>query len=153
MDEDFTKAKNIVFRLLNIRLRSEKEVQCKLKHKRFSDDICAQTIAYFKHIGLIDDQSFARKWIMYRLARPFGASRIKLELKDKGINPDTIEKELIQALAEFPQDDIAIQLAQKKALKYQGVDPLKKKQRIYGFLARRGFKVETILKALKKIWP
>ncbi len=46
-------AKGAVFRLLKIRLRSEKEIRDKLAQKGFSKQLLDQVVVYFKDIDLI----------------------------------------------------------------------------------------------------
>jgi len=87
-------------------LRSEQEIYNKLKQKRFSHDHIKRTVQYFKEIGLINDRQFAQKWILSRLAKPFGKDRIRFELKEKGIDTAIIEEELGQALHDYPEFDV-----------------------------------------------
>src|SRR3990167_4198604 len=96
-EESFRKAQTIVFRLLKFRLRSEKELQEKLKAKKFPASIIQQTIRYFKDLRLIDDHKFAREWASSRLKKPFGLNRIRLELTKMGISTAIAEEILKEA--------------------------------------------------------
>ena len=144
-------AKNYIFRLLKIRLYSEKEILEKLKKRKFAEDVTRQTIRYFKQLGLIDDRQFAQKWISARLAKPTGPQRIQLELKQKGIDPEILREELTQATKNYSEKEMAEQLAKKRALLYRDLEEMKKKQRIYRYLAYRGFNLEVIQQVLKEI--
>jgi len=44
-----------------------------------------------------------------------------------------------------------LELARRRAGRYQGVEPNKVKKRVFDFLARRGFSLDVITKAIKKI--
>jgi len=146
--ESLRKARDTVFRLLKIRYRSEKEIREKLKRKNFSAPIIEQTIQYFKDLELINDRQFAQKWISSRLGKPFGLNRIRFELKDKGIDADILQQELKEATRNYPETEIATALAKRQAAKYENIAKIKVKQRLYGYLARRGFSSTAINKAL-----
>ena len=150
-DQSLQKAKQIVLRLLNIRLRSEKEIQDKLATKRYAKQDIKQTLHYFKKLGLIDDRQFAKEWISSRLSKPLGSSRIRLELKAKGIDNEISQDELMQAFKDYPEFKIVDKLAQHRALQYTGIDSEKIKQRVYGYLTRRGFTTAAIDKAVEKL--
>ena len=146
------KAKNTVFRLLNFRERSEKEIRDKLKTKSISSKTTDQCIKYFKELSLVDDRQFAQKWINYRLSKPFGINRIRLELKQKGISPEILEETLTQAQENFNEFDIVLELSQRRLEKYKNIDTNKAKQRLYGYLSRRGFSTSSIKKTLIELF-
>ena len=88
---------------------------------------------------------------MSRALRPFGINRIRFELRDKGIAEDIIVEELEAFKATFPEEDVVLSLARRRKELMKEKDPMKAKQRIYGFLLRKGFNASAVLKALKKI--
>ena len=150
--EQISKAKTAVFRFLKIRLRSEQEIAEKLKIKKFDKNIIKETIRYFKDIELINDRVFAKAWIRSRLNKPFGFGRIKNELKTKGVAEDILQEEFENIKSDdYQESEIVLKAAQRRASVYKNVDPLKLKQRLLGYLTRRGFSSESIYKALKKI--
>lgn len=149
--DDLKKAKDAVFRLLKIRLRSEKEIEDKLTRKNFPAKVIEETIRYFKNLTLIDDRPFAQNWIASRLKKPFGVRRIRLELKTKGIDPAILDKELQKATQEYSEFDSAKQLAQKQVSKYHGVPKEKIQRRIYEYLLRRGFSTATVMNIIKEL--
>ena len=91
VSNELAKAKNAVFRLLKYRSRSRKELQDRLRHKKFSENTINQAIVYFDSLDLIDDQAFAVNWLNSRLSRPLGLRRIFFELKRKGISKDILD--------------------------------------------------------------
>ena len=149
---ELTSARNAVFRLLKIRLRSEREIVEKLKKKEFSDEAIAKTLEYFKECELINDRQFAQRWIYARLNKPFGLNRIRTELKAKGISDGILQEELIKIPHGDEQEmEVVRKLAERRAAIYKNVSGDKLKQRLYGYLARRGFSSESIYKTLKKL--
>ena len=146
-----SKARESVYRLLKYRFRSEKEIADKLKIKGFDKATIDETIRYFKDLEIIDDRQFARGWISSRLNKPFGPKRIQHELDQKGIARHIIEEELHDAFDAYSEADVVLNLARKRTQKYKGIEPLKAKQRLFGYLSRRGFSTEAIYKAINQI--
>lgn len=144
-------AKDTVFRLLNLRARSESEIRDKLTRKGFSEPVIERAVQYFYDIRLINDREFAQKWISARLARPWGINRIRFELKEKGVDIAVIEEELQKATEGYHETEVASQLAQRQASKYKNITQEKRQQRVYGYLMRRGFSPRAVLQALKNI--
>ena len=150
-EDIFFKARNTVFRLLKFRLRSEKEILEKLKAKNLPVSVIRQTIHYFKDLDLIDDRRFAQEWTSSRLKKPFGINRIRLELKTNGIDPAIIETTIKEATDKYEESEVVARLARYRASKYKNIGPEKIRQRVYGFLLRRGFNMNVITKAIKAI--
>ena len=146
-----TEAKNYIYRLLKIRIRSEREVRDKLRQKGFSEPTADEAVGYFKGIDLINDRLFTQKWIAWRLVKPFGLKRIKLELKEKGVAPELIEEQFTETKSDYPEEEIVARLAKRRAAKHSGVPREKMKQRVYGCLMRRGFNPAVVFKAIKNI--
>lgn len=144
-----SKAKAVVHRLFKFRLRSENEIRSKLREKGFTPEIVGETIAFFIKCEMIDDAIFAKAWIGSRLNKPMGLRRIKQELKEKGIADEIIASELGKAKADYDESEAVSKVIKRRARTYQGLDPLKAKRRMEGYLIRRGFSTETIYKTLK----
>ena len=145
------KSKNVVFRLLKIRQRSEKEIRDRLKFKKTPKNIIEKTVYYFKNLRFIDDRQFAKDWINARLSKPFGLNRIRLELRQKGIEDTIIEEELALKKENYLEETIVSELVQRRFSRYKNLDKLKTKRRLFEYLIRRGFRIETINKVLRKI--
>lgn len=153
--DTIVQAKRYIFLLLKIRFRSEKEVRDKLHKKGFREPTADEAVGYFKSIGLVDDRQFARNWIASRLSsssnKPFGIHRIRFELKEKGIAPELIKEEFARAMPEYSEMDAAAPLAKRQALKHRDIPREKVKQRVCGYLLRRGFNPAVVMKAIKDI--
>ncbi|OGX25649.1 MAG: hypothetical protein A2787_05905 [Omnitrophica WOR_2 bacterium RIFCSPHIGHO2_01_FULL_48_9] len=145
------KARDTIFRLLKFRLRSEQEIRTKLKTKKFSDETVNSTVQYFKQLQLIDDRQFAKSWIAARLARPLGINRIRFELKTKGIAEDLIKEQLNAIDDTYSELETVLELGKRRFAKYKNIEPMKAKRRTFEYLSRRGFKTETISKAIRQL--
>lgn len=147
-EKSLHKAKIIGLRLLKFRLQSEQELHDKLKAKNLPIPVIEQTIQHFNDLGFVNDQQFARQWTSSRLKRPFGLNRIRMELKKKGINAAIIQETLDEAAQNYEELAVVTALIQHRASKYQDIAPDKIKQRLYGYLQRRGFNTNIIIKAI-----
>lgn len=150
-EKDVRKARKIVFRLLKFRLRSEGEVREKLAAGNIPAPLIEPTIERFKDLKLIDDHQFAKEWIASRLKRPLGINRIRQELRKKGIEKTMIEASLKAAVNSYDEEAVVTELAQHRMTKYKDIDPQKSKQRVYGYLQRRGFNTNTIIQVIQKL--
>jgi len=126
-------------------------VRNKLRQKGFSEPTADEAVGYFKGVDLINDRLFTQKWITWRLAKPFGFKRIKLELREKGVAPELIEEQLSEAKSDYAEEETVARLAKRRAAKHSGVPREKVKQRVYGYLMRRGFNPAAVFKAIKNI--
>lgn len=137
-------------RILKLRPHSEFEVRTKLARKKFSAEDVNEAVKYLYSVDLLDDRAFTKSWIAYRLARPFGFKRITLELHQKGIAKDIIDEMIAPYKAQEDQE-VILDLARRRAVRLSNIDPVKRRKRIMDFLLRRGFSIDAVMKAIKKI--
>ncbi len=145
------KIRNTIFRLLKIRERSIKEITDKLKSKNYSNQEINAAIIFFKDNNLLNDKRFAQQWIQWRLSKPFGLKRIAIELKIKGIAPETIQEELKSAKETINEEKMVRDLIECRLPKYKNIERSKVLQRLYGYLSRRGFSPMIINKILYQL--
>ena len=136
---------------IKLRPRSVAELRGKLEIKGFEAVEIDQTLQWLQEIELLNDRSFTRSWIQYRLARPFGFRRIIAELKEKGVSQAVIDEEIQAVRPETDEAQTAFELAERRWKKLTGVEPIKRKKRIFDFLVRRGFSPDIIFKTLKTL--
>ena len=154
MDE-FEKYLNQSLRFLSFRPRSEKEVIEKLREKKAPQEVIDRIVIQLKDHKFLNDADFAGWFIDQRLRfKPKSLGIIKLELKQKGIAPDTIEQ-VISNLSEetendSPKNDLesAKKLVEKRLIRYKGLNRQEIYQKLGGYLARRGFNWDTIKKSI-----
>ena len=145
-------------RFLKIRPRSITELKEKLALKGFLLPEIELTLRELIATGFLNDRAFTKSWINYRLARPFGFKRIIQELKDKGIDPETIEQSVAEIKSRdgletgtYNPEQVALDLARRRWQRLPDIDPAKKKKRVLDFLLRRGFEADVVLKVLKRL--
>jgi regulatory protein len=148
--ELFEKYLNLSYRYLSIRNRSEKEMRDYLIKKNAAAEIIEKIIVSLKEKKFLNDETFARSWVLGRARlKPKGTAFIKMELRQKGISQELIEKVLSEI-----QDEIPDELEQAKRLIIKRIEQMRDKPRqevyakIGGFLSRRGFSWDIVKKAI-----
>ena len=136
-------------RMLAERSCSRREIERKLTLARFDPDVTDLVVFKLEKENLLNDREFAVQWVHSR-SRKYGASRIRQELRTKGIDGD-IASEILEDLSEEEQLCQAVALAVKKIRSLQSSCEEKKwKQRITAFLVRRGYSWDLALKAFEE---
>jgi regulatory protein len=135
---------------LSYRPRSEKEVRLNLKNKHeVPTGIIDLIIERLERGGLVDDQKFAELWVENRSEfRPRGSYALRMELRQKGINEDTIAA----VLENLDEQNLALKAARKQARKYQQLEWIEYRKKLTGFLARRGFNYGVISEVTPIVW-
>ncbi len=146
--------RELAYRYLALRDRSEKELRDYFGRKEIPGDVADAVLEEFKNSGYIDDRRFAASYAKSLIERK-GLSRyaLAMELKRKGVRQDYIDGALDGLLSEggCDEDGIAVALAQKKAASMRNLPEDKAKRRLTDYLRRRGFSFDTIKKALKAL--
>ncbi len=146
--------KRAILRCMNL-LQSKdyttEQLKRKLRQGYYSEEMIEKAIAYVASYRYIDDERYALDYITYH-AETKSRRKIINDLKLKGISDDTIMKAFSnwEELGNEQNEEALIkQLLMKKHYDKDTADQ-KEKQRLYGFLLRRGFSHDTICKVLLK---
>jgi len=140
---------NSALRYMSPRPRSEAEIRARLNRHGFDADIIEQVLTKLKEQGLVDDIAFARFWRENRESfRPRSRRLIELELKQKGVDAETIA----EATAGVDDEPGAYQAAQRKARSLVGLDYSSFRKRLGAFLKRRGFDYELVNRTIDRVW-
>jgi len=135
---------------LSYRPRSSEEVRLNLLRRGISEALTGETVERLRSAGLIDDESFARAWVENRNTfRPRGRSALRMELRRKGLSEEAIRPVLD---AQVDEAALAAQAARKYARRLSGLEWLEFRQKLGGFLARRGFSYETLAPVVSEVW-
>ena len=137
--------------MLKFRPRSERELYARLKKKKFDESVIKDTLSFLKEKSFLDDNYFARAWIDSRLKKPFGLRRIAQELRQKGIDKEIILAQIETSRKGYHEEEVVLGLAQERWGKLKGLEPKKSKQRIFGYLLRRGFSPEVIIETVNQL--
>ena len=144
------RAKLRAMNLLQGREYTTSQLRTKLQQGFYPPKIIEQAIDYVTGYHYIDDLRYAVDYITYH-EDSRSRRRIEQDLQGKGILAATIE-EAWQVWRENggKQDEQAMirELLHKKHYDTEGETDWKERQKIYAFLARKGFSAEVIRKAI-----
>lgn len=142
-DAAIDKAVYRVLNLISIRARSSWEVEDYLKRKNYKPEEISKITRNLEEKGYINDLDFAKRWIENRrLLKPISKRKLRLELKQKRVDDDTI-----QSVLEDDQTDeqqVLKELIEKK----RGQTRYQDDQKLTSYLARQGFNYGDIKDAL-----
>jgi len=152
-EKSYEKIKAYAYRLLNYRPRSKAEIVKRLKDRGYSQEAVSRVVSELSAEGLIDDKNFARLWARMRLgSNPRSLSVIKFELTVKGIDAEIIEEVLAEIKANYNEEEIVSVLIKKRLRSVERFDEQKQRQRLLGYISRRGFSNAIAFKVLDEIY-
>lgn len=152
MDEaELKRARFCALKIINFRPRSVEELTQKLKEKGFSGEVITQILPEFSKKGLVDDAKFSRLWVSSRMAaKPKGKALLRRELKQKGVADEVISGILKESGEEYDEYEVVRKLADERMRCLAGLDKTTAKRRLFGYLRRRGFSVDMIMRVIKE---
>ncbi len=155
-EEETSSAKRAALRFLAHRPRTCKEVRDKLREKEFGDDDINATLENLQRAGLVNDPEFARMYIRDALAtRASGRALLKRKLLLLGIDKVTVDEALQEAFAGVDEHASALEAGRKFLRKsvaaHDAKEMAKLRNRLAGFLGRRGFQWNTIEPVVKQL--
>ncbi|GAA3642391.1 regulatory protein RecX [Microlunatus ginsengisoli] len=142
-------ARSIVVRKLTAQDRTRHELATALAGKNVPREVAEEVLDRFEEIGLVDDESFARRWVESRQVRRHRSrTMLRRELAGKGVDRAVVEEALARVSTE-DESAAARAYVEKVAGSMSGLDPAVRRRRLADRLARRGFGAETIGRILK----
>ena len=147
--EQVERAHEAALRRLETRPRSEAEIRSALAVKGFSADVCDEVVRRLADAGLVDDRDFARFWVENREGfRPRSARALKYELRRKGVS----NEEISRVVRGVDEADSAYRAARPKAERLRNLDSMEFRNKLSGFLGRRGYDYQVIRNTVTKLW-
>jgi regulatory protein len=149
-DQDLSEqAYQQAIRYLGFRTRSEAELRQYLRKHKVPEDVLERTMHRLRANQLADDFQFARDWVENRNTfRPRGQRALAWELQRKGVPTGASQA----ALAGLDEPALAYQAGSRKARLLGSLPWIEFRNRLYGFLARRGFAHATIAPVVSRLW-
>ena len=149
--EQQREARKKALRLLEHMDRTEKGLTDRLLCAGFSEELAEDAVSYVKDYGYINDRRYALNYIMYRI-HDKSRQKIFQELSGKGIDRQTIQDAWEEAEELETPDERAL-LCQMIEKKYEPGAELDEREmrRLYGYLARRGFRSGDIFSVLEEM--
>ncbi len=133
---------------LAYRPRSSAELRRYLRKKQVSTEVGEAVLERLSAAGLLDDGAFARYWVENRETfKPRGRRALRHELRQKGIDDELIA----EVLSEIDEEESAYRAAVSQAQRYDHLDDRVFRQKMYGFLRRRGFGYEVVRETVSRL--
>ena len=142
------RAKDKALKYLGYKMRSKKQVITKLEQNDFPPNVINKVINILEKYNYINDEDFAKAFIKDKLnLNGYGIFKISYDLKILGIEEEIYKKYLYND--KFINEEQKAKDLLLKKLKGKNIQDLdyKEKQKIYAYLARRGFSYDSINKA------
>ncbi len=114
-------------------IKTEREVYQKLVKKGYLPEICSLAVEKVKSYGYLDDADYAKRYVS-TYAKTKGKRLIGLQLKQKGVSDEQVEK----AVLEIENQGETAKIIAEKYLKNKQVDK-KILQKCYKYLLSKGF--------------
>lgn len=134
--EAITRAVDMAAQFLGVRPRSTAEVTRRLADKDTPPAVIAAAIERLTALGYLDDAQFAAFWVRERLgSRPISPRALRYELRQKGLDSETIDA----ALADLDAADAAYRAVEQAAKRLRGKPLSVVQPQVINQLARRGF--------------
>lgn len=147
--EEQKKARMKAMKLLEYMDRTEKGLLERMAQEDFPEEAIQDALAYVKSFGYVNDLRYAQHYISYRLGIK-SKQKIMQELYAKGVDRETAETAWEEA-AELEEPDEKAMIRKQIEKKYEPGTELNEKEmrRLYGQLARKGFRSGDIFSVLE----
>lgn len=143
-EEEAAKARDKALYYLQFSGKTESEMRKKLAEQGFSPASVENAVQFLLQYRYLNDGDYTLRYLEKNGKRK-SRKQIVYELRQKGVAPDVIEN----AFEDMPVDEEAQILTLLEKKRYTGKDATREeRQKISGFLARKGFSYEAIASAL-----
>ena len=140
-------------RWLDRRAYARAELARRLRGKQLPAEAVERVLDRLQGAGLLNDETFAREWLRARTrAGALGSRRVRQELKQKGVADEVIAA-VWAADGPANEGESCEELARKKWRTLKTLPRETARQRLLGFLTRRGFALEDALKTVERVAP
>ena len=147
--DELEKAYSRAVRYLGFRPRSQMEIVRYLGGKGYSPEVVDRVVSRLLDEQYLDDDAFARYWLENREQfRPRGQRFLRYELRQKGIAEAIIAK----ILGPVDETASAWQAVEGKLHRWHNLPEEEFRQKVIGFLNRRGFNYEISQEIFERAW-
>ena len=140
--------------LLAVRARSSRDLGLRLRRAGAQGPDISWAVARLVAQGFVDDAAYARG-VARAKALAGGVSRRKVitVLRQKGVAQDVATAAIDETLSEVDHDEYgaALAAAEKRMRALGSLEPAKRRQRLYAFLARRGYESDIVRRVLAEV--
>jgi regulatory protein len=147
--DEYDQAYERANKFIALRPRSEAEVRRRMERQGVAPNLVDRVIERLTAVGLLNDAEFAQLWVENRETfRPRSRQMLRYELRHKGLDEAVIE----QALEQVDEETSAQRLALQRGQRLVRLDWPTFRQKLTGYLTRRGYSYEIARSAVRKAW-
>lgn len=148
-DDEVNRAKNLALSKISYAQKTSFEVEKLLKENDFSADTIEKTLDFLNEYGILNDEIYVKSYVAdkHNIAR-WAKNKIRYSLKAKKINEDLINIYLDQ-ISDEEEYENAYNFAVKKARNDFSIE---NKQKVYRYLAGKGFDFDIINKVVGELF-
>jgi regulatory protein len=147
--DGFQACLNASFRFLSSRPRSQAEIKERLSRSGYAIEEIERVLEKLKSLKLVDDTAFAAYWKDNRNSfKPLSQRMVKLELRRKGVESEVIN----ETVGKIDENENAYRAAVVKARSLSRSDYRAFRDKLSGFLQRRGFDYGVSARTIKRLW-
>jgi regulatory protein len=148
------RAKESALRLLGFRARSREELRRRLERKGYESVVIDEVLEELANSKLLDDSEFTRAWVEARTTgRPMGRQRIAWELRQKGVDPETIGEALEERSSPDAELGLAMIVGRQTVERVRGLERQAARRKLAAALQRRGFSWSVTSVVLERLLP
>ncbi len=148
-EKSFDEALKNAGRLLSRRQHTVSELRGKLARREFPKNVIDEVVSVLAERKFLDDADFAESYFNELTAKGLGLTRIRLAMRKRGVPPEISSEVMGRG---FSEDDEALRAAEalkKRHLFFEREKDLnKRKQKMFRYLASRGFSSAVICKTV-----
>lgn len=141
------RAKLRAMHLLNDMFRTEDQLRQKLRQNGYPEDVTDEAIAYVKSFGYINDEAYIRNFVESRKDKKSRKELYAL-LSQKGVKGESVDRILDEIYEEHSDRKAIYEILRKKRWNPENADD-KEKQKMYGYLVRKGFRYEDVRQVIQ----
>lgn len=148
-DDEFNRAKNFALGKISYAQKTSFEIKKILKDHNFSNDSIQKTIDFLNEYGILNDELFVKSYVSdkHNISK-WAKNKIRYSLKAKKISDELIDN-YIEKIDDDEEYQNAYNFALKKA---KNTFNIENKQKVYRYLAGKGFEFDIINKVVGEIF-
>ena len=153
LDAQRTRAENVSLHALSRRGVSSSEMASLLEARDLDPEVVADEVSRLEGVGLLNDRELAENLLETKQGRKgLGRGAVTSELRSRGIDASVIE-EVLAETDDADEQARADEWAEKRAGSLRGLDRATAERRLNGYLMRRGYRSDTVRRAVEKALP
>lgn len=144
-------AKLAAVRALGRRAQTQAELRRRLLRRGLPEEAVAEALSWLADRGYLDDKQYAEQRWSALEQRKLGAEGIRWKLLEEGVPREIAEQVQADRAGQLNETELARELCEQRNQSLRNVPWPQRRQRLYAFLARRGFGSEAIIEALSRL--